>query len=183
MAYDPLESVYSIVERTYIRLQAGDILIRCIEEKSSEPLHDMVEGLILAGPKSLDAMHEILSEVLKRKSQLKDDINQIINDLRSVMLSYGVKIGKVKDINTLLGIQPANFLKLIQQQDINDDQTQMACLQVFQDSHDLIFNLHSHLGVLEEIEYYLRDWIGGMVYKQIRRGQNPAQTNNLEKIL
>lgn len=183
MAYDPLESVYSIVERTYIRLQAGDVLIRCLEEKSSEPMHDMVEGLILAGPKSLDAMHEILSEVMKRKSQLKDDVNQIINDLRSVMLGYGVKIGKIKDTSTLLGIKPTTFLKVIQQQNIEDDKTQMACLQVLQDSRDLILNLHAHLEVIEEIEYYLRDWMWGMVYKQIRVGQNPAQTNNLEKIL
>jgi hypothetical protein len=31
MVDDPLDSVYSIVERTYIRLQAGDILNRCLE--------------------------------------------------------------------------------------------------------------------------------------------------------
>jgi hypothetical protein len=183
MVDDPLDSVYSIVERTYIRLQAGDILIRCLEEKSSEPIHDMVEGLVLAGPKSLDAMREILSEVLKRKSQLKDDINQIINDLRNVLLGYGVKIGKVKGARVLLGIRPTQFLKLIQQQNINDDQTQLACLQVFQDSRELVLNSNIHLGILEEIELYLRDWIWGITYKQIRSGPNPERSENLEKIL
>lgn len=182
MVDDPLESVYSIVERTYIRLQAGDILIRCLEEKSSEPIHEMVEGLVLAGPKSLDAMREILSEVLKRKSQLKDDINQIIHDLRNVLLGYGVKIGKVKGANALLGIRPTQFLKLIQQQNITDDQTQLACLQVLQDSRELVLNSNIHLGILEEIEFYLRDWIWGITYKQIRRGPNPDHYDNLEII-
>jgi uncharacterized protein (UPF0297 family) len=183
MVDDPLESVYSIVERTYIRLQAGDILIRCLEEKSSEPMNEMVEGLILAGPKSLTAMREILSEVMKRKTQLKDDVNQIINDLRNLMMSNGVKIGKVRGAQALLEIKPANFLKLLQQQNINDDRTQMSYLQEFQDSRELILNLNTHLIVLEEIEYYLRDWIWGMAYKQIRKGPNPAQANNPEKIL
>jgi hypothetical protein len=143
----------------------------------------MVEGLVLAGPKSLDALREILLEVMKRKSQLKDDINQVINDLRTIMMSYGVKIGKVKGANSLLGIKPTSFLKSIQQQNINDDQTQRSCLQVFQDSRELVLNLNTHLGVLEDIEYYLRDWIWGMAYKQIRRGPNPSKANNLDKIL
>lgn len=182
MGDDPLKSVYSIVERTYIRLQAGDILIRCLEENSSEPIHEMIEGLVLAGPKSLDAMREILQEVIKRKSEISDDINQIINDLRNVLLSYGVKINHIKGPRSLLKVKSTQFFKLIKKQGVDDDQTQMACLQIFQDSRELVINLNINLNILEEVEVYLRDWTWSIAYKQAHGGEDSHQTNNLDRI-
>jgi hypothetical protein len=34
------ESVFSYVERIYFRLQAGDVLVRCLEDESPEPISD-----------------------------------------------------------------------------------------------------------------------------------------------
>ena len=62
MSDDPLDAVYSYVERAYIRLQAGDVLIRCLDEANAAPIQQMVETLILAGPGSIGVLQEILSE-------------------------------------------------------------------------------------------------------------------------
>jgi hypothetical protein len=48
MVDKPLESVFSYVERAYMRLQAGDVLIRCLEDNSLEPIQEMVQGLVQA---------------------------------------------------------------------------------------------------------------------------------------
>jgi HPt (histidine-containing phosphotransfer) domain-containing protein len=77
MADDPLDAVHSYVERAYIRLQAGDVLIRCLDEATAEPIQQMVEALILAGPSSISVLQEILSEAEQRKGQVLDDLHQL----------------------------------------------------------------------------------------------------------
>ena len=57
---DSLENIYAYAERAYVRLQAGDVFMRCMEEASVSPMHQMVEFLVLAGPESLDVLREIL---------------------------------------------------------------------------------------------------------------------------
>jgi hypothetical protein len=109
MADDPIDAVYSYVERAYVRLQAGDILIRCMEEGNASPMQQMVEGLVLAGPKSLSVLREMRSESAHRKSQILDDLHQVYSDLENSLgyigcrtdrckkrsRDYGVKIGQV----------------------------------------------------------------------------------------
>ena len=77
MTDDPLDAVYSYVERAYIRLQAGDILIRCLDEGNSAPIQQMVEALVLAGPHSMGVLQEILAEAEQRKGQIIDDLQQL----------------------------------------------------------------------------------------------------------
>ncbi len=77
MADDPLDAVYSYVERAYIRLQAGDVLIRCLDEATAAPIQQMVETLILAGPGSISVLQEILAEAEQRKGQILDDLHQL----------------------------------------------------------------------------------------------------------
>ena len=77
MPDDPLNAVYSYVERAYIRLQAGDVLIRCLDEVNPAPIHQMVESLVLAGPESIGVLKEILAEAEQRKGQILDDLHQL----------------------------------------------------------------------------------------------------------
>ena len=77
LADDPLDAVYSYVERAYIRLQAGDVLIRCLDDGSAAPIQQMVEALVLAGPRSMGVLQEILAEAEQRKGQIVDDLHQL----------------------------------------------------------------------------------------------------------
>lgn len=70
MAEDPLEAVFSMVERAFMRLQAGDVLLLCLEEDNTVPMQKLVEGLVLAGPQSLNALREVRAEAASRKSEL-----------------------------------------------------------------------------------------------------------------
>ncbi len=77
MADDPLDAVHAYVERAYIRLQAGDVLIRCLDDATTAPIQQMVETLILAGPSSIGVLQEILAEAEQRKGQVLDDLHQL----------------------------------------------------------------------------------------------------------
>ena len=119
---DPLGSVFSFVERAYLRLQASDVLTHCLEDGNTAPLQSLVEELVIAGPQSLRAIREILIEVKSRKVQLKEDLYQINSRLED-------------GINTQI----------------------------------LLESTRGHLNLLDELEYYIRDWLLGIMYQSIRQ--------------
>jgi hypothetical protein len=168
MSDHPQDSVYSFVERAYMRLQAGDILTRCLEDGRIKPIQDLVEGLVLAGPKNLDSLREILDEAGQRKTQVGDDLHQVFTQFSSVFMSYGVLI-EGETAATVQHWTAGQLLDSMRQQGVYEADVQTACLQVWQDSREILDNLSTKLDLLEEIELYLQDWLWGLAYKTIHR--------------
>ena len=56
MIEESLETVFSVVERAFVRMQAGEVLVACLEAEDLTPIQKMVEDLVLAGPRSLNAL-------------------------------------------------------------------------------------------------------------------------------
>jgi hypothetical protein len=166
---DPIKSVYSYVERAYIRLQAGDLLIRCLEEESTHPIFTLVEGLVLAGPVSINALREILAEADRRKLQVQDDLHQLVKDLSQSLRGYGLRLdGEYREI-AFLSLSPTGVLSLMRDQNLIDHEIQAACFRVLKESRDLVASLMSRLVLLEEIENYLQDWLWGIAYQTARQ--------------
>jgi hypothetical protein len=167
---DPMNGVYSFVEKAYTRLQAGDVLFRCLEEENTAPIQEWVEGLVLAGPRSLVVLREILNEVDERKRQSKEDIHQVFQDFRTSLKSCGVPLTSMQNERALIHMTPEGFLSLICDQGISQQETQIVCLQLLNDANDLIKDLEAHLSLLIEIEVYISDWLWGLVYESAQRG-------------
>lgn len=170
MADDPIDAVYSYVERAYVRLQAGDILIRCLEEGNASPMQQMVEGLVLAGPQSLAVLREMRLEASQRKSQVLDDLHQVYSDLENSLLSFGVVLTNIKSAASITGLKSDRFLGIMQDQGVLEEDTQVACLQILRDSREIITSLAKHVELLEDIEIYLQDWLWGLAYQLARDG-------------
>ena len=167
---DPLDGVYSFVEKAYTRLQAGDVLFRCLEEENTAPIQEWVEGLVLAGPGSLAVLREILNEVDERKRQSKEDMHQVFQDFRKSLNSCGVPLTGMQSERSLNHMTPESLLSLMYEQGISQEETQIVCLQLLNDASDLIKGLESHLRLLIEIEIYISDWLWGLVYESAQRG-------------
>jgi hypothetical protein len=165
---DPLQSVYSYVERAYVRLQAGDLLTRCLEENSILPVQQLVDGLVLAGPSSLQAMREILAEASQRKSQVQDDLHQLYKELEKSLRSYGVELKKGIDLPAVARILPSQVLGVLEDQSALSDESRPTCVQILEDGRDLADNLLIKLNLLAEIESYLQDWLWGIAYQSVR---------------
>ncbi len=170
MAEDPLNTVYAYAERAYVRLQAGDLLIRCIEEGSPAPMQQMVEGLVLAGPQSLSALQEMLAVTGQQKSQAMDDIHQVFAEFENNLKKYGVRLKGIKTPLALARLSPVRFLKILRDQQIADEKMQIACMQLLKDSREVMRSLAAHLQLLEDIETYLQDWMWGLAYQSARQG-------------
>lgn len=171
---DPLASVYALVERAYLRLQAGDVLVQCIEEGDPRPIERLVEELVLAGPISLSALREIIAEIQQHRNQIEEDYNQVLTELEHTLRSHGLKLQGLPSRNTLSDLEPRHFLALLQGQGMSCEQTEQACLVAFQDSRVLLRGLADHLQLLETIRGYLQDWLYSVMYQSARQELSEA---------
>jgi hypothetical protein len=162
---DPLDAVHAYVERAYIRLQAGEVIMRCMDTGSSVPLQQMVEGLILAGPQSLSVLREMLAESGQRKLQVIDDLHQVFSDLQKNLTQYGVHLAGLKGAVSIPGLTQAGFLIMLQEQGVTDEEVQTVCLRILKESRELMESMSGNVVLLEEIETYLADWLWGLAYE------------------
>ncbi len=167
---DPLNAVYSFVERTYIRLQAGDILMRCMEEGTLQPMHRMVEELVLAGPQGLASLREVLEEVGSRKKQVSDDLAQVFANLETQLKAYGVEIMGSYTPFSLAEVAPDAIPTILNSWDL-EAESACACLKLLIDTHELLSSLTGHYAMLIDLEVYLQDWMWGIIYQIARTEQ------------
>lgn len=177
MVNRPNSSIYSIVEKAYYRLQAGDVLTHCMEDGSTDPIHEMIQEMVLAGPQSLEALREILGEAMKRKTQVYDDLNQVTIQLSIILKGYGIKLGAQEGNQVLQTLTENQLIGLMDAQDVIEKETRSGCLQVMKDSKEIITTLNNKIQLLENIEKYLRDWLWGLTYQFIRQGEDEANYN------
>lgn len=177
MANKPAASIYSIVERAYFRLQAGDVINHCLEDGSTDPVHEMIQEMVLAGPQSLDALREVLSEAVKRKAQVHDDLNQVTNQLSLILKGYGLVLDTQGGSQVLQGLSEKDLVKLLDEQKIREDEARSGSLQVWRSSQDLLRTLVVKIQLLDNIETYLQDWLWGLTYQYLKQGQDKAGEN------
>lgn len=168
MRDEALDAVYSYVERAYARLQAGDLMVRCLDENSLLPIQQMIEGLYMTGPGNLVVMREVLAEAALRKEQVREDLAQVTRGLNSSMRSYGVNLEDESTQRDPSKITPTRLMTILRRQNVRDDETQIACLRILKESRSLIKSLSARYSLLENLEAYLQDWLWGMVYQSTR---------------
>ncbi|MFZ2096721.1 MAG: hypothetical protein WAV05_08800 [Anaerolineales bacterium] len=183
MVNKPNSSIYSIVEKAYFRLQAGDVLTHCIEDGSTDPIKEMIQEMVLAGPQSLEALREILGEAIKRKSQVYDDLNQVINQLSIILKGYGINLETQGANQVLQNLTVQQLIDLMDKQEVNEKETRSSALQVMKDSQELITTLNGKIILLENIENYLQDWLWGLTYQFIRQGEDEIDHPSINKDL
>jgi hypothetical protein len=180
MVNKPNSAIYSIVEKAYYRLQAGDVLSHCMEDGSTDPIHEMIQEMVVAGPQSLEALREILGEAMKRKTQVYDDLNQVTNQLSIILKGYGINLEGHGGNQVLQSLTENQLVDLMDAQKILEKETRSSSLQVIKDSRELINTLNGKIQLLENIERYLQDWLWGLTYQFIRLGEDETD-NNLPK--
>jgi uncharacterized protein YidB (DUF937 family) len=182
MGNKPPPSVYSIVEKAYFRLQAGDVITHCLEDGSTDPLHQMIQEMVIAGPQNLDGLREILDEAMKRKAQVYDDLNQVINQLMIILKGYGINLDNMVGNQEIQSMSVQQLTEMLDEQGIIDYEARSSILQVHMDSQELISTLVQKTQLLENIETYLQDWLWGLTYQFIRHGddKNAEERNDLQ---
>src|SRR4030042_2419815 len=183
MVNKPNSAIYSIVEKAYYHLQAGDVLSHCMEAGTTDPIHEMIQEMVMAGPQSLEALREILGEAMKRKTQVYDDLNQVTNQLSIILVGYGINLDAYGGNQVLQSMTEDQLVALMDAQSISEAETRSSSLQVMKDSRELINTLSGKIQLLENIEQYLQDWLWGLTYQYIKQGEDEADNNLIKKEL
>jgi hypothetical protein len=169
MDNDSLESVYSFAERAYVRLQAGDVLFRCLQESSMSPIQSWVEDLVVDGPQNLETLRAILAEAGERRVQAEADLQELLEEFDANLNHYGVNAPNDLRASTLQRLSQVRLLTMLKEQGILEQETQLSCLRLLKNVRELSGTLIDHSRLLDQIELYLQDWLWGMVYETARQ--------------
>ena len=173
---NPLDAMYAFAEQAYIRMQAGDILLRCLEQSTREPMQELVESLVLAGPQSLAAMSEVLSETGQRRAQIQDDLQRTYGELQNKLKTHGVRLlDAAPDALAFTQLSALRFRNLLRSQGIQDHTAQEECMQRYRETRAMMSRQNLHLQLLQDIEAYLWDWLWGLAHESMRSA--PSQFN------
>lgn len=169
MPEDSLEAVFSMVEKAFHRLQAGDIVVSCLEQDDTGPMQKYVEGLVLAGPVSLSALREVRIEVSTRRCQFQEDITSTFSELEQKLSTYGVNLSGLADRHLLNQLEPSSFQFYMHQHGIDDETPQRECVRLIHNAKEAMSALARQILLLEEVELYLEDWIWGLIYQSAQQ--------------
>lgn len=174
---NPLDAIYAFAEQTYIRMQAGDLLMRCMDSGNLRPMQELVENLVLAGPQSLGTLHEILLETGQRRAQIQDDLQRLYGEFQRKMYQFGVRRSEdLPDALSFARMDDVRFYQLITAHGILEEDVQADCFQEFQDTQDLMNSLIENIELLQSIESYLKDWLWGLAYQSVRDAGSVQKT-------
>lgn len=163
---NPLEAIYAFAEQTYIRMQAGDLLMRCIDSGSIRPMQELVEGLVLAGPQSMNTLNEIVLETGQRRAQVQDDLQRLYGEFQKKLSKRKRRASdQLPDAITFTQMDEDTFYKLLVLQGITAEDEQTDCFQLFQETQDLMSSLVENIQLFIEIENILRDWLWALAYQ------------------
>ena len=165
MLDESLDAVFSMVEKAFMRLQAGDVLVLCLEENDTAPMQKLVEGLVLAGPQSLNALREIRSEVTTRKVEFQEEIARVFKKMEDELQGLGVSLAYLPERISMHYLEPKNFSRILDQQGILDEPSQVSCARLLSSSKEIMSQLARQILLLDEVELYLDDWIWGLMYQ------------------
>jgi hypothetical protein len=169
MMDESLDAVFSMVEKAFMRLQAGDVLVLCLENDDIAPMQKLVEGLVLAGPQSLNALRAIRAEVTARKVDFQEEIARVFSKMEDELRILGVNLAFLPDHISMHALEPKNLYHLMDQQDIPDEASQIKCARLLNSSKEIMSQLARQVLLLYEVELYLDDWIWGLMYQSARQ--------------
>jgi hypothetical protein len=178
---DPLEVVFSMVEKAFMRIQAGDVLVTCLEKEDTAPVQKLVEGLVLAGPSSLNALREIRAEVDARRTELQSEIARIFSSMEESLKNWGVNLAGLTERSSMYGLEAGYLGRLLIQQGIGDEYHLKECTKLLNSSKSTMSHLARQILLLDEVAIYLEDWMGGLMYQSAHQGGENRISNQKTK--
>ncbi len=155
----PLEDIFSFAEHAYIRQQAEDALLRCLEQESLFPVQMLVESLVLSGPHSVGALNELLNEAESHHSQIQDDLQRAFLALETRLEDlYGVDLRALVDDPLSLVSWPVGRF----QERLGTHQDADAIMEAILRTRQGLVDAMARIALLRAAMAYVEDWLWGM---------------------
>ncbi len=161
-----LVELMPLAERAYVRLEAQDLLARCLKEDSPEPLRELINELLLQEPPDLDLLRWLMADVHSRwvvlRERLFDTRRQVIGSFQE---AYGINLTEFAPPNMLEQFHSLSADRLfdwlgVEQHELGADDA-LLLRAIFEEAVSLAGELAIDLRLLENLSEYLGDWVAG----------------------
>ncbi len=164
-----LDELLSLAERTYVRMEAEQLIEQCTELGDLQPFNDLLEELVFAGSTSLFLMREILDVIRVIKAGLSKQGLGVRQDLMVAMAEFGINVPE------LLGADAPEAFRRICSQELRRQVNDMAQQLEYEDSVLLeeicieaggkVTSIAGRLAILRQMEASVLDWLRGLAYE------------------
>lgn len=165
----PLDDLISLAERTYVRLEAEQLIEDCLIKANPEPFNKLLEELVMAGMDSLVVLREILIVIRSLKSTLNQEGMGVQHDLKQTLSQFGVGLPRAPSAGT-----QESFWKTYHYGLYHEIKAHAPWLEI--EDQDLLEEICNEAGkrvaqivrrlvLLNGLEETAIDWINGMIYE------------------
>lgn len=169
MPADPLSELLSFAERTYVRMQAEQLISHCLECGDTGPFTELVNELVIAGAPSLVILREVQDVIRTMKADLTRDGRSVREDLVEAMAEFGVFLPRILSADT-----PDTFRQMCSRAFREDVRRQGANLEledvnlleeICVEAGERVTSIAARLGLLNQMEASVVDWLDGLAYE------------------
>ncbi len=184
MSEKSLEDLLAIAERSFVRMEAQELIGQYLEEGDQTPFEKLLENLVLAGTSSLSLLRDILEEIRATKSSLSLEGVDLRQELIEAMADLGIQPPpRIPQSNpeTILPLQQFSL-----EDSLYDITGALAAedAQLLEDTCGDTGKRVAHIGrkllLLNDIEQSVMDWFHCLTYEAARSlefeiGRGPQQ--------
>jgi hypothetical protein len=175
---DALEDLYGYAQRSYIRMEAEQLIHECLELGQAEPLMRLVESLIVHGPSALALLREVLEEIRAQKLLLGRESWDIRNDLLQALSDFGVYMPR------LLSAEAEEVIRELCDHDLERRVREQASdlspeeglllEEICHDAGEQVRTIARQMALLTSLEQTVRDWLAGLAYEAAHDSDFPG---------
>jgi hypothetical protein len=166
----PIEDLLNFAHRSYVRMEAEQLIQDCLVREDMEPFNQMVEGLVLDGIHSMPLLQEVLGEVRKTKAILTQEGLGVRQDLMNALAEFGVHLPQI-----LYTDIPGSLHKLtfhtkqfeLDAKNLSEDKQELL-EEIWTEAGERVVEVARRLQMISSIEDGIRDWIGSLAYDALR---------------
>jgi hypothetical protein len=164
-----LDELLSLAERTYVRMEAEQLIQECTDRGDPQPFYELLEELVFAGSTSLLLMREILDVIRVMKVGLSQEGLGVRQDLMEAMAEFGIRVPE------LLGADAPEAFRRICSEELRRQVNNIARNLEYEDSALLeeicieaggrVTSIAGRLAILRQMEASVLDWLSGLAYE------------------
>lgn len=162
MSEATLEDLIAFAERSFVRMQAQELIGQFLEEEDKAPFDQLLEDLILAGTSSLTILRDILEEIRATKSSLSLEAMNLRQKLMEALAEIGIHMPQLPKSEAAAAL--TQIRKLARSQDIRESLQHLGCTdeqvlrEICGDAGNRGEQISRKLRMLNDVEQSVLDW-------------------------
>jgi hypothetical protein len=182
----PLDDLLSLAERSYIRMEAEQLIDTCLESGDITAFDSLLKELVLAGSSSLVVMREILHAIRSVKSSLSQEGLGVRQDLMDALSEFGVYMPQLLSADT-----PEVYRRICNHKlhrDVMESSGDLEAAdevlleELCTEAGNRVARIAKDLMIVTRLEKLAMDWMEGLVYESAHSPESTSWVGENKKL-